>query len=115
MAAQAGTLTCVGQNTGRTYSIDLYLPDAVATLVTFNPGGLAVSTSKESWKPPEDVRILDITVPAAPTAVGASFKADDAVINGGVIRWANQLESLPNRQPLKLIIQKGTDISLLQH
>lgn len=112
MAAQAGTMICVGAS-GRTYSVDLYVPDAVATQLTFNPAGLAASTSPISWRVPEDVTIVDISG-AAPTAVGFTLQANGAPISGGALRWANQLATLAKRAPLALKIRAGDFISALQ-
>ena len=81
MAAQAGTLVAVGKS-GKTYSVDLYIPDAVATQLTFNPNGLAGTGSPTNWRAPEDVLIVDISG-AAPTAVGFALQVDGATIPGG--------------------------------
>jgi|WetSurMetagenome_2_1015567.scaffolds.fasta_scaffold245798_3 hypothetical protein len=114
MAASNGTLIAVGKQTRRTYSIDLYIPDAVATDVTFNAAGLAASTSPASYRVPEDVVIVDIIAVAAPTAVGASLGINGAVANGGTVRWNNQLASLPNRAKLSIGIRGGDFISMRQ-
>lgn len=113
MAASAGTLIAVGKS-GRTYSIDLYIPDAIATLVTFNPAGLAVIASPATWRAPEPCVITDVSTPAAPTAVGATITADGANINGGTIRWANQLAANPNRMRLNLPVAGGQFVGGLQ-
>ena len=67
MAAQNGTMVLVGAS-GRVYTVDLYLPDATATKLTFNPAGLAASTSNASYRVPENCNLVDISVGAAPTA-----------------------------------------------
>lgn len=114
MAADAGTLVIVGKS-GRTYTPDIYVPDAVATLLTFNPAGLAAATSPAFWFAPEDCTITDIVIGTAPTAVGATFTANGANINGGTIRWANQLDSLPNRMRINIPLRAGTQLGALQH
>lgn len=113
MAASAGTLILVGKSK-RTYSIDLYVPDAVATSVTFNAAGLAASTSPASFRVPEDCMIIDASIAAAPTAVGASLAVNGAVANGGTLRWANQLATLANRSKLAVPIRGGDFISYTQ-
>ena len=113
MAATAGTLIAVGKS-GKTYTIDLYVPDAVSTKVTFNASGLAASTSETYWSAPEDVTIIDISAAGAPTAVGASFTLNGAVWNGNTIRWANQANSLANRMTINLPIPAGTQVGMLQ-
>jgi hypothetical protein len=113
MAAQAGTVVLVGQS-GRTYTLDLYVPDAVATNLTFNPAGLAASTSPSSWRAPEKVTIVDVSIGTAPTAVGCTFQANYTPINGATIRWANQLAANPNRPKLRVGLNAGDIISALQ-
>lgn len=111
MAAQAGSLTLVSKN--RTWVVDLYVPDATATFITFNPAGLAASTSPNTYRVPEDCVIYDISG-AAPTAVGAALSINSAVVNGGTFRWANQLATLPNRQKMNIPLKAGDFIQYTQ-
>lgn len=113
MAATNGTLIAVGKS-GRTYGVDLYIPDAVSTLVTFNASGLAASTSPTTWRAPEDVVITDVVAVAAPTAVGATLTINQALANGGTVRWNNQLASLPNRAKLALAVRSGDFVGFTQ-
>lgn len=112
MAAQAGTMTLVGKS-GRTYSIDLYIPDAVDTQLTFNPAGKASSTSPANFRVQEDSTIVDVSG-VAPTAVGFVLQADSAPITGGSLRWANQLTTLVNRQKLAIGVRAGSFIGAIQ-
>ena len=114
MAANAGTIVLVGRS-GRTYTLDLYVPDAVATNLTFNPSGLAASTSPTSWRAPEAVTLVDISIAAAPTAVGAIVQSNYTNINGGTIRWANQLAANPNRPKFRIGLNAGDIISAIQY
>jgi len=115
MAASSATLMAVGRS-GRTYSIDVYVPDAVSTQLTFSASGLAGTGSPTTIKiAPEDVTIFDISTAAAPTAVGFVISADNAVINGAAIRWANQLAANPNRSKLRIGVKAGSYISALQY
>ena len=113
MAATAGTLTLLGKS-GRTYSVDLYIPDATATQLTFNPAGLAASTSPSTFRVQEDSTIIDVSIGTAPTAVGVTLQADSAPIIGGALRWANQLQTLANRQKLQIGVRAGAFIGGLQ-
>jgi hypothetical protein len=99
---------------GRTYSIDLYIPDATATALTFNAAGLAASTSPTTYRVPEDVAIVDLSIAAAPTAVGAALNVNGAVANGCALRWANQLASLSNRAKVKIAVAGGDFIGFTQ-
>jgi len=112
MAAQNGTLTLVGKS-GRTYIVDIYIPDATATQLTFNPSGIAASTSPSTLRVPEDCVIYDISG-AAPTAVGATIYNNSGAVVGGAFRWANQLATLANRQKMKIPLRAGDIISAVQ-
>jgi len=113
MAATAGTLTLLGKS-GRTYSVDIYIPDAVSTQLTFNPAGLAASTSPSTFRVQEDSTIIDLSIGTAPTAVGVVVQADSAPVTGGALRWANQLQTLANRQKLQIGVRAGSFIGGLQ-
>ena len=115
MADSAGTMTLIGQKTKRTYCIDLFLPDAVATTVKFNPSGKAVSTSSATIKLPEDCVIVDIATATAPTATGGVYKINDAVINGGCYRYAERLNTLATRSAIVIPVPANAELSILQH
>jgi hypothetical protein len=113
MAASNATLIAVGQS-GRTYTLDMYVPDAVATFLGINASGLAASTTPTTWRAPENLTIKDVSAIAAPTAVGAILQINNANANGGTLRWNNQLASLPNRMKINLPVRAGDFISFLQ-
>jgi len=114
MAVSAGTMVLAGK-TGRIYSVDLYIPDATGTFLTFNPSGLAASTSPSDYRIPEDCVLIDVTTAAAPTAVGGTLKVDSGVVNGGTFRWADRLNTLSNRAKFSVPIRAGSFISVIQH
>lgn len=114
MAASAGTAVFVGMKSRRTYNVDLYIPDAVATLLTFNPSGAAASTSPATWRAPEDVVLTDISTATAPTATGFILNANGAAVNGGSLRWANQLAANPNRIRVAIPIRGGDFVGATQ-
>lgn len=114
MAASAGTAVFLGKS-GRIFSIDLYIPDAVATLLTFNAAGLAASTSPDTYRVPEDCVLVDVTTATAPTAVGGSLRVNSGVVNGGTFRWADRLNTLSNRAKFAVPIRAGDFVSVLQH
>lgn len=113
MAASNGTLV-IFTKSGKTLSIDVATPDAVATYQTFNPTGLAASTSPSQLVIPEDGVIVDYIQVAAPTAVGFAVTLDSAVQPGGAIRYANQLCTLANRAKLQIPVRKGQILTALQ-
>jgi hypothetical protein len=107
MAAQNGNMVLVGAS-GKRYNIDVYFPDATGTLLTFSPTGLAASTGTTMLVAPEDVEINDVSLATAPTAVGVSLTANGGVINGGSLRYANQLTSVASRRVVGIRVPKGT-------
>lgn len=114
MAAQNGSLVLVGTRSRRTYNIDIYLPDAAATYWSFNPNGAAASTSPQQFVLPEEVQLYDFSLTTAPTATNATFMVNNISVPGGVIRYANQLTSLPNRQKFNIVIPAGAILQALQ-
>lgn len=116
MAANAGTVVLKGNKSGRTYTVDAYVPDATATFLTLNGSGIAATTTGTHWTAPasEDCTLVDISIGTAPTAVGAILQLNDANQNGATIRWANQLAANPNRMKLAIGIPSGAQISFLQ-
>ena len=113
MAARAGTLKATTVS-GKTVLLDLYLPDATGTFLTFNSNGLSGTTSENQHIVAEDMIIEDISVNAAPTAVGASMIVNSGNIPGTAIRWGNQLAANPNRMKLAWGLKAGDQIKLQQ-
>lgn len=113
MAAQNGTLELRGV-TGRLYSIDVYLPDAAATQVTFAPNGAASATSPAQMVVPEKCIIEDFKLATAPTAVGVVFQKNSGSMAGGVVRYAGALTSVGSRTKLAIPLHKGDILSGLQ-
>ena len=113
MAASNASMSALGKS-GVRYNIEVQVPDAIATQCTFNPNGLATATSSVDWTAPEDIIITDISILAAPTAVGATFTTAGASILGATLRWNNQLETLPNRIQMAVPYAKGSRVGLLQ-
>jgi len=114
MAAQNGTLYLRGLRTGRTYSVDVYLPDATGTIWTLNSSGAAASTSNSTYRAVEDSIIVDFVVATAPTATGAIIVANGNILPGATLRYANQLAALPNRTPLAVVVKAGDFVGATQ-
>lgn len=109
-----GTASFRGRS-GRLYTVDFYCADAAGSLVTFNPSGAAVSTSPAYWRAPEPVTLVDLSIATGQTvSVGSNATANGAVVNGGAIRWANQLNSLAFRTPLTVSFNAGDLIGLTE-
>jgi hypothetical protein len=114
MAAQAGTIYFEAADNGELFSVDAYVPDAVATNLTFSTTGLAASTSTAYWAAPEDCYLVDISG-AAPTAVGGVILFDGSPVKNHTFRWANQLATLATRPKQRLFIPAGTQVGVLQY
>ena len=113
MAASAGSMKFVGAK--RTYTIDLYIPDAIATDITFSASGLAAATSQATWRAPENVVMTEVSLSAAaPTAVGAFLTVNNAVVNGGTWKHANQLSTLATRMSFYVPIRAGDFVGARQ-
>jgi hypothetical protein len=112
MAASNGTLVIACKS--KVFSIDVYTPDATGTFLTFNPTGLAGSTSPTQLVIPEDGVIVDYVQVAAPTAVGFNVQLDSASQPGATLRHANQLCTLANRQKLAIPVRRGQILTALQ-
>ena len=106
MAAQNGSITLVARS-GRTYVVDVYFPDAAGGLMGANPTGAAASTSPTQYRVPEDVVLTDLSVAASPTATALALNVNNATIQGGVLRFANCLNTLPTRIPMRIPLKGG--------
>lgn len=113
MAASNATLNILGKS-GRTWSIDAYVPDAVATFCGFSATGLSGSGSPTTFIIPEDGVIVDWVAVAAPTAVGFNILLNSAAQPGYTLRHANQLCTLATRQRLALPVRAGDQLQALQ-
>jgi hypothetical protein len=113
MAAQNGTFVFQAIDDNATFRVDTYIPDAVATNLTFNNVGLSASTSTTYWTAPEDCWLIDV-VGTAPTAVGATITYNGAPVPNQTFRWACQLTTLATRAPLRFYVPKGTQVGALQ-
>lgn len=108
------TIAAVGRS-GNIYTVDGYSSDVIGAFCTLNPSGPAGTGSLTSWRCPEDVKIVDVSVITGQTvATGWVFYQNGAVRNGGVLRFTNQLSTLNNRIPLNIKFNAGDLIGLQQ-
>jgi len=105
-AAQNGTMNILGRS-GKTYLIDIYSPDAAATQWTFNSTGAAAATSPTQLRIPEDGNIIDVSIATGTACAGVVFTQDNAQILGGVVRYANVLNTLANRGTSRIPVRGG--------
>lgn len=112
MAATTGTVSAKGVTTGQMYHIDAYVPDAVASVWTFDGGGGAGSGTQTFYSFPEPVIIEDISMAAAPTATRGRITANN-VPTASCIRYGNHLYSLNNRPYIGVKLKAGTQLGIL--
>jgi len=114
MAASTAVLTLRALRGGKTYTVHCYVPDAVSTNLTFNTAGTAGTGSPTSFRVPFDCIIYDISTAAAPTATVGTFLRNSGAITGGLYAWANQLNTLSNRQKMAIPLAAGDFLSVVQ-
>jgi len=113
MAASNGSLTMLGK-TGKTYIIDVYAPDAVGGQWGFSANGSAGATSPTQFRVPEQCVITDFSIATGTTAVGVVINQNNASIQGGVLRFANFLNTLNSRPALRIPLNSGDFIGGIQ-
>jgi hypothetical protein len=113
MAAQNATFVFVAADGSETYTVDAYVPDAIATKILFASVGLSGTSSQDYWKAPKNVYLVDISG-AAPTAVGATITLSGVPYTNKTFRWANQLATLSTRMKHKIFIPAGEQVGALQ-
>ena len=113
MAATFGSMN-LRLPSGRTITVDCSIPDAVATLITFNATGLSATTSPATYIVPQDAVITDFSLTTAPTATGAIIKINSGIVNGGAMRYSNRLATLSKRMDLAIPVKAGDQLSMLQ-
>jgi hypothetical protein len=114
VTATNGQATFQGES-GRMYTIDIYISDVVAADVTFGVSGNAASTSNNYWKAPETVYLVDLSIVTGPTVMVALVpKSNDAIIPNYRFRIANFLSTLAFRPKLSVGWAAGRNIGFVQ-
>lgn len=108
------TATFVGAS-GKTYSVDIYIADAVGTACKFDSGSGAGTGSLPFWKCPEQVVLRDMAIVTGPTVItNLIVTADGAVIPGQRLRLTSFLTTLATRPPLNIGFRSGTNFGLTE-
>ena len=109
-----GTLTFVGAS-GLTYQKGFYWADAVGTLARIDNGlGTPGATGGENYCVfGEGVTLVDISVVTGPTVALTGRLMSNYEYTPISFAWANHLNTLPNRPPLKIPFRAGSRISIL--
>jgi len=113
-APKNGTMTFVGAS-GQVYNVDCYISDVAAARVTFDSGGAAASTSLTYWVCPEQCTLTDFSVVTGLTdTTNISLLANSAIVPNVRLRYANFLNTLTSRPPIRITFKEGTQFSALQ-
>jgi hypothetical protein len=114
MAASNGTLV-ISYPDQTSEDVDVYTPDAVATNAGFNKTGLAAATSSTQLVVKKAGMITEYWQVAAPTAVGFIILKNSAPVEGSALRFANCLNTLPQRVKIRIPVAPGDIIQTLQY
>lgn len=103
------TISATGLQSGKPYSIPIYIADVADALVHFDGGSGASATSPQDFDCPEDMVIEDISVKSGPTVIFSLQPASgNALIQNTRYQLADFLNSLPARPKLRLGFRKGS-------
>lgn len=111
MAATTGFMKAIGTKSGRSYMVQLYVPDAVAGKIGFALNGTAGAGSDTLLRIDEQIQILDIAILAAPTATTVAFAVNGAQFSGNTILLGAHLYNTNTRPVPGWVINGGTNIS----
>jgi len=110
---QYGSMIFKGQS-GKTYSIDLYVSDVNGAMINWDGGGGAGSSSPQFWVAPEPVVLVDY----AQVTGTADTEKIRLTANGRptahVLRYGIHVSTIATRPALSIGFQAGTQIGGLQ-
>lgn len=107
-------MTLIGEISGRTYIKDLYFDDVVGALLNFDGGSGASATSPIDWRPPEPVRIRDISIVTGLTDTTKLQLTRNGVPTGDILRYAIHLTTLAYRPVLNIPYRAGQVVAGIQ-
>lgn len=113
VTATYGTATFIGQS-GKTYSVDLYIADVVATAVKFDAGAGASATSLPFWRVPERCRLVDLAIVTGPTVMTTLVLTANGAPTGQRYRIAQYLNTLATRSPVNVGFEQGTNFGFTE-
>jgi len=113
-APQLATMSFVGVQTKRTYTIDVYCSDVVAANSNFDSGAGASAGSDQFWTAPENIVLKDFSILTGMTDTTKLNVVANNVSTGNRLRYANFLNTLAFRPVLSMPFRAGTKISAIQ-
>ena len=112
MAATQGTAIFIGAS-GKSHIIDIFLSDTVNTAVNWSTGGAALATTPETWTPPEDVRLVDLSIVTGAAQTRLQVLRNQAP-TGDVLAHSLFLNTLAKRPGLNVGFRAFSTIALIQ-
>lgn len=109
-----GTFNFRGMQTGKSYSLDIYLSDVANALINVDAGAGAGASSPTYFIAPENLELIDyaqVTGTADTTKLRLTV---DGKPTSQLLRYAIHLTTLNNRPKLSIRFAKGSQISALQ-
>jgi len=113
-APKSGSLIFRGAETGRSYSVSVYISDVSGAYVRFNQDGAAGTASPDFYVPPENVVLQDFSVATGLTDTTVLKILVGGVSIGQVLQDANHVNSLPFRPPINVPIGRGREVRIVQ-
>jgi len=111
---QYGSMVFIGNSSGKTYAVDLYISDVNGGLVNFDGGAGAGAASPTQWIAPEKVTLIDYSMV---TGTADTEKIRLTVNNrplASILRYGVHLTTLATRPKLNIGFMAGAQIGGIQ-
>jgi len=109
-----GTLSFIGQS-GRIYTVDVYISDVANSKVKLNANGSAGPNSDDFFRAPENVTLIDFSVASGTSDTKGLVLTDNGAVRPScVLRYANFLNTLPKRANANVGFLAGNLIGAIQ-
>ena len=99
---------------GKSYNISFYSSDVIGAPVTMNLNGLAGAGSQTFYIIPEDCVLEDVSITTGQTVSTVGVVQVNDANTGNIISWANQVNTLANRQKPMIPLPRGVKFTTIQ-
>lgn len=111
---QGATITFRGLLSGMKYAKDVYVSDVATALINWDSGAGASATSRNFWRAPEPIEMLDFSMIAGTADTTKIQVTRNGVNTGDTLRYAVNLSSLSSRPRLKILFASGDEVGATQ-
>jgi len=101
-------------NLGRVYNIDAYVSDVSSTLLRWDSGAGASSTSETFWTAPGPVALADYSMINGTADTQKLQITRNGVPTGNILRYSIHLTTLNNRPRLNIRFMRGDKVGAIQ-